>query len=74
MRAGIIKLECEFSMSVSNMTSVRRRSLVLPEDEDVEDRQVERKAQCELYDHQPGQDVVCDLTGCFAVVYFAGDV
>lgn len=48
--------------------------MVLPEDEDVEDGQVEGKTQYELDNHHPGQDVVCDLIGCFAVVCFTGDV
>lgn len=42
--------------------------MVIPEDEDVEDRQVERKTQYELYNHHPGEDVICDIIRGFAVV------
>lgn len=43
-------------------------SFLIPEDEDVEDRQVERQTQHELYNHQPGEDLICDWIGCLAVV------
>lgn len=42
--------------------------VLVPEDEYVEDRQVEWKTQCELHHHHPGEDLVCERVGGFAVV------
>lgn len=42
--------------------------VVIPEDEDVEHCQVERKTQCELCNHHRGEDLICDITRGFAVV------
>lgn len=41
---------------------------LIPEDEDVEDGQVERQTERELPNHHPGEDFICGVGGCFAVV------
>lgn len=42
--------------------------VLIPEDEDVEDRQVEWKTQHKLHHHHPGEDLVCEQVRGFAVV------
>lgn len=41
-----------------------------PEDEDIEDRQVERQTQHKFSHHQPGEDLVCGIIWCVAVVNY----
>lgn len=45
-----------------------RFCFLIPEDEDVEHRQIEWQTQHELANHHPGQDFVGGIVGCFAVV------
>lgn len=42
--------------------------LLIPEDEDVEDGEVERQSQDELNHHHPGEDLVGGPVGCVTVV------
>ena len=47
---------------------MERLCFFIPEDKDVEDGQVERQTQHELCSHHPGEHLVRDYIGRFAVV------
>lgn len=49
---------------------IEKSCFFLPEDEDIEHRQVERQTQSKLSSDQPGDGFICDWIGCFAVVNF----